>query len=93
MASSTWTSGWDGLIPRPYRYLELDSYGNTFRSTVSFAGLIGDLLLLIALVAFSAVPSALCMVLENHVRSGIWTPHDHGTGRQFFCLLYHQIYS
>ena len=82
---------WNQLIPRPYRFPTLDFDGKSVLPTTSLAGLGGDLPLLIALIAFSAVPSRLSTVLEHHVSKGTWRSHIYDTGRQFLCLLCQNI--
>ena len=82
---------WHQLVPKPYRYQDVDEEGKQPKPDTKIAGLTGPLPLLIALVAFSAVPSKLSTVLENHVINGIWHPHIYDTGRKFLCLLCHKI--
>ena len=71
------------LIPPPYRFRNVNSEGNSIPPTTIFGGLIGNLPLLIALAAFSAVPSALSATLRNSIRGGKWQSHTYNTGRQF----------
>ena len=82
---------WKQLIPAPYRFENTDEFGKPIEPTTSFGGLIGSLPLLIALVAFSAVPEKLETVLRDHIRNGKWLPHTHDTDRQFLYLLCHKI--
>ena len=84
---------WYQLIPRPYRFFNIDEEGDPIHPDTAFAGLIGDLPLLIALAAFSAVPNALETVLKNHIRNGRWSSHAYNTGRQVPLLLHHQVHS
>lgn len=84
---------WNNLIPQPYRYQKkIDAEGRIVQPNTKFAGLIGNLPLLVALAAFSAPRDNLDEVLKNHIRGGRWIPHNYNTGRQSLCLLYHQIY-
>ena len=74
---------WKQLIPPPYRFRNVDGEGRSILPTTNFGGLIGNLPLLIALAAFSAVPDALSATLRNSIRGGKWQSHTHTTGRQF----------
>ena len=85
--------GWDQLIPKAYCYQDVDGNGKRIKPGTDFAGLIGKLPLLVALVAFSAVPDKLSEVLVNHIIGGKWIPHTYDTGREFLCLLYYRIYN
>ena len=75
---------WNQLIPRPYRFQTCDSNGNPIPPTTVFGGLIGELPLLIALAAFSSIPSELSATLGTNTQGGRWWPHTHHTGRQYF---------
>ena len=62
------------LIPCIYKYDERSP------PTPEFAGLIGDLPLLLALAAFSAPPEQLNSVLTQNIQPGVWLPHTHRHG-------------
>ena len=71
------------LLPRCYNYtMYIDSEDCKIPPTKTSAGLIGDLPILIAMVAFSAPPSLLPIVLAEHVRMNQWIPHQWPTGRK-----------
>ena len=77
-------TGWEELIPQPYRYQETNDSGNPELSETTCAGLIGKLPLLVALAAFSACPDQLrASLTRTRSPAGRWVPHNHHTGRQY----------
>ena len=74
---------WEKLIPQPYRYQKTDANGDPIAPGTTCAGLIGSLPLLLALVAFSARPTALRnAITTSKSTTGCWVPHNFTTGRQ-----------
>lgn len=77
-------TGWEELIPQPYRYQETNDSGNPELSETTCAGLIGKLPLLVALAAFSACPDQLrASLTRTRSPAGQWVPHNYPTGRQY----------
>ena len=75
---------WMGqLIPRDYEYAEVDDVdGTLIPPNRVFAGLTGDLALLLGLAAFSAPPNSQRAVLTTSVLPGGWHPHNFPHGRR-----------
>ena len=67
------------VIPRCYDYRTPRGCRSTERT---FAGLIGNLPILIAMLAFSGPPEHLVSILENCLRDNRWHRHGHPTGRK-----------
>lgn len=74
------------LLPDVYNYREFDDEGNPIPPSTISAGLTGNLAVLLALAAFSAVPSSLDAALTGSVRPRAYVPHTMSTGREYGLL-------
>ena len=71
------------ILPSIYDWQpKLDSAGCQTTKPPIFAGFIGKLPLLIALAAFSALPSSLERTMVQCIRRGVWVPHSQDSGHR-----------
>lgn len=77
------------LLPALYDYQRTDNQGRSLSTSVTSAGLIGSLPLLLALAAFSGPENQLDMILTQCMRRGAWVSHIHPRGGKLPAFVYH----
>ena len=77
------------LLPAVYDYPRTDHEGRSLSTSVTSAGLIGSLPLLLALAAFSAPENLLDTILTQCLRRGAWVSHMYPRGGKLPTFVYH----
>lgn len=77
------------LLPTIYDYPRTDHEGRSLSTSVTSAGLIGSLPLLLALAAFSGPENQLDTILTHCLRRGVWASHTYPRGGKLPAFFYH----
>lgn len=77
------------LLPTIYDYPTTDHEGRSLSTSVTSAGLIGNVPLLLALAAFSGPENQLDVILTQCLRRGIWVEHPFARGGMLLAFYYH----
>lgn len=76
------------LLPTIYDYSRTDHQGQSLSTSITSAGLIGSLPLLLALAAFSGPENQLDMILTQCLRRGVWASHTYARGGKLSAFFY-----
>jgi hypothetical protein len=91
-APAATNSSWvQELFDPHYRWSEI--YHGSSEPQPKSAGLIGNLSIILGLVAFSRPKGQLPAVLNNNVRRGRWIPHQLPHGRTFYPYIFNFLYT